>query len=485
MRIYLLNPPFVPNFGRCGRWQGVTARSGGLDYPKLLAYTTGLLETEFGEVRLIDAIAQGWDRKIVLEDVKKFGPELIIIDSNFSSLSNDLEVARLLKEVTGAITVMVGPPTSQFPERILRSNGVDAVARLEYDFTIKEIAGAVEKGRDFKEIKGISYKEDNRIIHNSDREFTTSEDLDRMPFVSIVYKRHLDIKRYFLSQSLYPELQIFAGRGCPHQCTFCSWPKTLTGRKYRLRSVQNVVDELEYIREELPEVKEAFLEDDTFTIDQRKIREFCEEVQRRGLNIVWSCNARANLEYDTLRKMKEVGCRLLIVGYESGEDKILEEIKKDITIEQMKRFTREAKKTGLMIQGDFIIGLPGETEETAQKTIEFIKKLKPNILQVAIATPIPGTEFYQWAKDNGFLLTENMGEAIDEQGYQKCVISYPHFPAAEIERYVDKALREYYLSPSYIQVALNNILRRNGIRELRVMLRSAGQFFRYLRRGTT
>ena len=480
MRIYLLNPPFVPNFVRCGRWQGVAARSGGLDYPKLLAYATGLLETEFGEVRLIDAIAQGWGRKIVLEDAKKFRPDLIVVDSNFSSLSNDLEVAGLLKEATDAMTVVVGPPTSQFPERMLQNNGVDAVARLEYDFTIKEIAGAVEKGRDFKEVKGISYKEDNRIIHNPDREFTTSEDLDRMPFVSMVYKRHLDIKQYFLSQSLYPEVQIFTGRGCPHRCTFCSWPETVTGRKYRVRSVQNVVDELEYIKEELPQVKEVFIEDDTFTIDQRKIKEFCGEVRRRGLSTVWSCNARADLEYDTMKKMKAAGCRLLIVGYESGEDEILRAIRKGITVEQMRRFTREAKKAGLMVHGDFIIGLPGETKESAEKTIRFTKELKPEILQVAVASPIPGTEFYRWAQDNGFLLTEDMEESITADGYQKCIISYPLFPTEEIERYVDKALKGYYLSYHFIPVAIRNILRRNGMLEIRTMIRSAKHFLKYV-----
>ncbi|TFH40185.1 MAG: radical SAM protein, partial [ANME-2 cluster archaeon] len=320
-------------------------------------------------------------------------------------------------------------------------------------------------------------------IHNPDREFSSSEDLDKMPFVSKIYKKHLNIKDYFLSQSLYPEIQIFAGRGCPNQCTFCSWPVTLMGRKYRARSYDNIADEFEYIQEEFPEVKEIFIEDDTFTINKKLIRTFCDEIKRRQIDITWSCNARATLDYTTMKAMKEAGCRLLIVGYESGSDEILKRIKKAVNIEQMKAFTREAKKARLMIHGDFIIGLPGETKETADKTLKFIKELKPNLLQIAIATPIPGTEFYDLVKNNGSMTVENLEESIDENGYQKCIISYPEFTKDEIENFVDRALKEYYLSPSFIPVALNNVLRKNGMHELKGMLVSAKVFLKYMGRN--
>ena len=483
MKIYLLNPPFIPKFVRPTRWQGASARSGGLDYPKWLAYATGVLEERFSEVRLVDAVARKLDRETVIQIAKEFKPDLIVIDSNFSSLSNDINVAALLKEHTEASTVLVGPPTSQFPEQILQNDGVDVVAKFEYDFTIYDIAEAIEEDHEFKGIKGISYKENGKIIHNPNREFTTSEDLDRMPFVSEVYKKHLNIRDYFLSQSLYPEVQIFAGRGCPHKCTFCSWPVTLMGRKYRARSAENIANEFEYVQEELPEVKEIFIEDDTFTINKKLVREFCEEIKRRKIDITWSCNARADMDYETMKNMKKAGCRLLIVGYESGSDEILRNIKKGITTEQMRIFTKDAKKAGLMIHGDFIIGLSGETKETAEKTFKFVKELKPNILQVAIASPIPGTEFYEWARENGVLLVNDMEKSIDKGGYQKCIVSYPDFTKEDIENHVDRALREYYLSPSYIPTAMKNVLRKNGLHELKLMLRAATSFHKYLRRG--
>ncbi|HED00785.1 MAG TPA: radical SAM protein [Proteobacteria bacterium] len=483
MKIYLLNPPFVPNFVRCGRWQGAAARSGGLDYPKWLAYATGILEKENHEVRLVDAPANKLSREDIILDATKFGPDLIVVDTNFSSLSNDIAVTGSLKEHNGANTILVGPPTSQFPDQILGNDGVDMVARFEYDFTLKELAEAINDGNEWEKTKGISYKKNGKIVHNPLRELTTSEDLDNMPFVSKVYKEHLNIKNYFLSQSLYPEVQIFAGRGCPNLCTFCSWPVTLMGRKYRARSPENIADEFEWIRNNLPEVREIFIEDDTFTIKKKLVREFCDELKRRGLDLTWSCNARADLDYETMRLMKKAGCRLIIVGYESGSDEILKNIKKGITVEQIKQFNRAAKKARLMVHADFIIGLPGETKETAQKTLDLIKELKPNILQVAVATPLPGTEFYEWVNKNNFLLVTNMEESIDKKGFQKCIISYPDFTNTDIDIYVDRILKEYYLNTAYIPIAASNIFRKNGLQEIKGLANSAKVFLKYLERS--
>jgi len=479
MRIYLLNPPFVENFVRCGRWQGAAARSGGLDYPKWLAYATGMLEREHS-VKLVDAPASKLHTADIVNDVKQFKPDLVIVETNFSSLGNDIGVTQRIKEACGAMTVMVGPPAARFPDKILGNKGVDMLALYEYDFTLLDVARALEQGRTLKNIAGILYNENGQIFHNSIRDYSTSEDLDQIPFVSSVYKRHLNIKDYYLSQTLYPEVQIFTGRGCPFHCTFCSWPENLMGRKYRSRTADNIVDEFEYICQDLPEVREIFIEDDTFTVNKNLVLEVCRKIKERKLDITWSCNARATLDHSTMQEMKSAGCRLLIVGYESGNDEILKTIRKGVDTHQMRAFTKDAKRAKLMVHGDFIIGLPGETKSTAEQTLEFIKKLKPNILQVAVATPIPGTKFYEWAKENGYLLVDNLEESIDQNGYQKCILSYPDFTKDDIEHYVNKALKEYYLSPSFVPVALSNILRRHGLYELKIMLMSAKVFLEYL-----
>lgn len=479
MKVYLLNPPFVKGFVRCGRWQGAAARSGGLDYPKWLAYATGLLEREF-KAKLVDAPARNLSYDKIKQDVNEFRPDIIISDTNFSSIKNDIKIITELKKESGANTILVGPPMAQYSENILSTTDIDIIAKYEYDLTLYDLVLALKDDIDLRKVEGIAFKAGNEVIQTRDRGLTTNKDLNDLPFVSEVYKKHLNIKDYFLSQCLYPEVQIFAGRGCPFQCTFCSWPENLMGRKYRSRSPDNIADEFEFINDKIPEVREIFIEDDTFTLDKKLVEDFCLELKKRKLKTTWSCNARATLDYSTMKLMKDTGCRLIIVGYESGNDKILANIKKGVTTKQMRSFTLDAKKSGLLVHGDFIIGLPGENKKTAKETLNFIRTLKPNILQVAIATPIPGTEFYRWTKENGYLLVDNLEESIDKNGYQKCIISYPDFDKKDIELFVNKALKEYYLSTSFLPIALSNILRKNGLHELKGMLLSAKVFLKYI-----
>ncbi|MBI4302334.1 MAG: radical SAM protein [Chloroflexi bacterium] len=480
MKVYVLNPPYVPHFGRGMRWQD-TGRAGTLYYPIWLSYAAGIQEAEGHQVRLVDAPAWNWDREMVVKDVAVFSPSLLVMDSSFPSLRNDIAVGEAIKEVCPeAKIVMVGPPASQFDREILQSPGVDFVARWEYDLTLVELARNLDSPGSWGQMKGISYKDERGIIRNPDRPWSTTADLDKMPFVSQVYARHLNIKDYFLGNSLYPEVQIFTGRGCPYQCSFCSWPQTLMGRKYRVRTIPNVMDELEWVEGNLPLVKEVFLEDDTFTIDPKRVIQFTQEYARRGLRIPWSCNARASLDMETMERMKEANCRLLIVGYESGNDEILRNIKKAITVDQMRQFAHGARRAGLLVLGDFIIGLPGETRETMKATRELIRELKPDMLQVSVASPFPGTEFFQWAQTSGYLVTDDPNEYLDDMGHQKSIVSYPWLSGKEIVGAVDEILKGYYFSFRFVPVAWRQICRRHGWDEAKRLWRLAKTFTKYV-----
>jgi anaerobic magnesium-protoporphyrin IX monomethyl ester cyclase len=480
VRVYLLNPPYFPHFGRGARWQD-TGRGGTLYYPIWLSYAAAVVE-QHNKIKLADAPAWNWNVDDVVTDVATFKPTLLVVDSSFPSLNNDIKITELIKERCNDVTTMlVGPPTSQFSEKILENSGIDFTARWEYDFTVLELAHILEDGGDVSGVHGISYRESDRILHNPNREFTSSQDLNNIPFVSKIYKQYLNVKDYFLGQSLYPEVQLFTGRGCPNRCTFCSWPQTLMGTKYRVRSVSNVLDELEWIQRNMPEVKEVFFEDDTFTADKKRILEFTHNYKERGLDIRWSCNARANLDYDTMKEMKKAKCRLLIVGYESGNDVILQNIKKGITVEQSRSFAKRARTAGLIVHGDFIVGLPGETKETIEATKKLIREIKPDILQVAVASPFPGTEFYKWCEENGFLIADNPNEYLDESGHQKAIISYSQLNNREMVNEVDSILKNYYLSLNYVPIVMRQILRKNGLDEIRRLWHSAKMFIGYVR----
>ncbi|MFW6120330.1 MAG: radical SAM protein [Petrotogales bacterium] len=476
MRIYLLNPPYFPRFGREMRWQD-TGRGGTLYYPVWLSYAAGKLE-ERHEIRLVDAPAWHWEMDEVIRDLGNFKPELVVLETSFTSMDNDLKVGQELKQLDVPI-VMVGPPASQFAEKMLEV--VDVVARYEYDFILAELADKMEKEEDIGSVKGISYRRNDELLHNEDRTFSTSGDLDSLPFVSKVYYKHLNLHHYFLNYSLYPMVQIFAGRGCPNKCTFCSWPQSFMGRKYRIRSVENILNEFEWIEKNL-NVKEIFLEDDTFTISKKKVMEFCKGYQDRGLSISWSCNARVDtLDEETMQEMRKANCRFLIVGFESANEDILKNIRKGATVEQAREFVRNVKKAGLFLHADFIIGLPGETKETIEETRKFIKEIKPEQLQVSVCSPFPGTELYEWCRENGYLLTDDPNEYLDDQGHQKAIISYPQLSNEEMVKKVDEILKDYYMSLNYVPLALRQVLRKNGFDEFKRLWRSVKMFYGYIK----
>ena len=198
-------------------------------------------------------------------------------------------------------------------------------------------------------------------------------------------------------------MSFYTGRGCRSKCTFCLWPQTVGGHRYRVRSAENVLAEVRWIKENMPEVEEIMFDDDTFTDTSNLPRV---EAIARGmgaLGMTWSCNAKANVPYKTLKVMKDNGLRLLLVGYESGDDQILLNIKKGLRTDIARRFTEDCRKLGILIHGTFILGLPGETTETIERTIEFAKEINPHTIQVSLAAPYPGTTLYKQAVDNGWL----------------------------------------------------------------------------------
>jgi len=394
------------------------------------------------------------------------------------SFAGDVRVAETLKAENPRLMIgMVGAAVAVAPEASLRASpALDFVAGNEFDFTIQEVA----QGRALRDVQGLSYRFNvhggGRIEHTPARPIL--ENMDRLPFVTPVYKRDLTIEHYSIGYLRHPYLSLYTGRGCRSRCTFCLWPQTVGGQRYRTRSVGHVAEEMALAQRLFPQVKEFFFDDDTFTDDLPR----AEAIAKRlgALGMTWSVNAKANVPYDTLKVLKDNGLRLLLVGYESGNQQILTNIKKGVRLDVARRFTRDCRALGIAIHGTFILGLPGETRETIQETVRFACEIDPDTIQVSLAAPYPGTALYDEARRNGWLEAERL---VDEAGVQVSAIGYPHLPRTEIYRSVDEVYRRFYFRPRKVISLGVQMLRDPEL--MRRRLSEGRDFLRFLRTHRT
>jgi len=477
-KILTLNPPFHPRYSRSQRSPAVI-KSGVLYYPIWLAYATGVLEQDGFQVKLVDAPAAGYDLPRVLELVNDLRPNLVVVETSTPSIFNDLQVAQAIKsQIPAAFILFVGPHVTALPgETLSQYSSLDAVARGEYDYTLRDLARILEGGGELETVPGISYRtSDGSIAHNPDRELI--QDLDALPFVSQVYRRHLRIEDYSYSIALYPQVTIVTGRGCPYKCTFCLWPQTITGPRYRLRGVSNVIEEFDFIARELPQVRDIFIEDDTFTIDQGRCISLAKALIERGSKQNFTANSRANVPYETLQWLNKAGLRLLCVGFESGDQDVLNGMKKGMRVEQFYRFREDARRAGVLVHGCFMAGNPGETRESLAKTMQLARQLNPDTAQFYPLMVYPGTEAYELAQRNGSLTTTDFHEWLTPDGLHNTVISQPGLTADELVSWCNQARRSFYLRPSYMLSKGRQMITQP--REAGRILRSAKAFSKHL-----
>ena len=318
MRVAFFNPMFGKDFTKSARW---FARSRGRvqRHPDYLCTAAATVEAAGHGLFFLDAQAKNLSTEDALPDIKGFRPDLIVYQTSTPSIYADIAAARLCRDATGALNVLVGPHVSAEPEDTLRraDGAVDAVAVGEYDYTVRDLADGVP----IHDCLGVAWLDGERFAMNPARPYI--ENLDELPFPAW---RHIDIHDYRDAGKLFPFLTLISGRGCPNRCTFCQLPQVMNGRRYRKRSVQSVVAEIERDLELFPDLKEIMFEDDTLTMRPFRDRlvALCEELIRRDWPISWSANARVDLnDLEALKLMKRAGCRMLCVGFESGDPAVL------------------------------------------------------------------------------------------------------------------------------------------------------------------
>ncbi len=419
---------------------------------------------------LIDAPPARKKLADVLPLAKSF--DLAVLHTSTPSFASDVKVAEAMKAENPNLKIgFVGAKVAVEAHKSLEAAPiVDFVAREEFDFTLKEMA----EGQDWSKVNGISYRNaDGVIVHNDNRAII--ENMDELPFVTEVYKKHLRIEDYFIGYLKHPYISIYTGRGCKSRCTFCLWPQTVGGHRYRTRSVAHVIEEIKLARHYFPQVKEFFFDDDTFTDDLPRAEAIARELGKLG--VTWSCNAKANVPYETLKVLRENGLRLLLVGYESGNQQILHNIKKGMRIEVAKEFTKNCHKLGITIHGTFILGLPGETKETIEETIKYATEINPHTIQVSLAAPYPGTFLFNQAVENGWLDIEH-ADLIDEHGVQMAPLHYPHLSHTEIFTSVETFYRRFYFRSGKIASLVGEMIMSPTMMQRR--LREGVEFFQFL-----
>lgn len=456
MNILFINPPFKAEYGKYSREarSPMITNSGVIYYPLWLLYAAGVCKKSGFDIDFLDAPAKRMNHEDAFNWIKEKNKvyKLIVLDTSTPSIYNDAKFGGDLKELfPDSFILLVGTHPTALPEETMElDNRIDGLASGEFDYIVRDLAIALDKNKELKDVKGLVYRHNNMIIKNVPME--PINDLDNIPFAAELIKEYLDPKDYFFAASAYPEVQIFTGRGCPARCYFCVYPQTMHGHKYRVRSAKNVVDEFEYISKELPDVKEVVIEDDTFTINKDRVKEICNLLIERGLNkkLKWLCNARVNLDYETMVLMKKAGCKLIIPGIESGTQEMLNNMKKGTTIKQIEEYVKNAKKAKLLVHACYMVGNRGETRETMQKTLDLAMKLNTDTAQFYVLHVYPGTEAYEWAKANGHITTDNFENWIKEDGSDNTVIQLDDISSQELVDFCNEARKKYYLRPKYI-----------------------------------
>ena len=455
MKVFFVNPSFKAEHGRFSRENRspCITRSGTFYYPLWLIYSAAVCEKDGFDVEFLDAPSFPMTHEQQYEYIREHadGTKLFVVNTSTPSIINDTECADKLKELyPDSFVMLVGTHPSALPDETLKNSKlVDAVARHEYDYIVRDAARALRDGRDPHEVNGLTYRQNDEIISNPDMPYIN--DMDDIPFASEFIKNHLKYKDYFFAAGKYPEIQIFTGRGCMARCNFCVYPQTMHGHGYRMRSAENVVSELEYIAGNFPDVREIVFEDDTFTMIKKRVIDICRLMKEKGLNkrFRWLCNARVNLDYETMKIMKEAGCHLIIPGIESGSQEILNNIHKGTTIKEVHEYVKNAKKAGIKIHACYMVGNRGETKETMNDTLKLALELNTDTVQFYPLLPFPGTEAYMWAKFNGYI-HGSYSDYVKEDGTINSLLELPGLSGEEMVKFCDDARKKYYLRPSYI-----------------------------------
>jgi len=439
MKTYFINPPASSKISREGRCMVEGSAWGTVLPPISLASCASTVRNTGSEVMLDDCIAEDISLLDLEDRIKRFQPDLIILNTATPSIENDLKIAKLAKALNSSIKVgTIGiHPSILVDNTFSLSEDLDFIIRGEPEFTVRDLVLALRDNISLDQITGLSYRLNGKIFYNKSREFIN--DLDLLPFPAWDL---VDISKYKITFTKNPYLLIIPSRGCPYNCIFCN-SKVYYGQRLRLRSPQKIVDEMEWIQKKF-KVNDILFWAESFTVNKEFVINICNEIMKRGLHIRWISNSRVdNVDWEILNMMKSAGCWMVGFGVESGNQVVLNNSRKQIRLSQSRDAVYLARKVGLQVSIHSIIGLPGETRKTALETINFVKQLDADFAQFYCAVPFPGSDLFNLAKQNKWL--DNCKWSDFNQSHS--VLTTNELDSKTVERLRRRAYLNYYLRP--------------------------------------
>jgi anaerobic magnesium-protoporphyrin IX monomethyl ester cyclase len=463
LRVTFINPPWALK-QHFTKFENVAS----VQQPLGLAYLAAALEKNGHEVRVIDAGVLNYGYEQITAEIRLHHPDIIGVTCVTPSYRKTLDLAMALKKDLDLPILIGGPHVTALTEETMRNDCFDVAVLGEGDITVVELLDAIQNNRDLSQVEGIAYRHEGRPVRTSPRAY--ANDLDTLPFPA----RHLlpELRMYKPTPSAYkklPQATMITSRGCPYRCAFCD--RSVFGNKYRGRTAENVVDEMELLTTTYG-AREIRFWDDTFNVDQQRVMSICDEILRRRLDVAWTCLGRVNhMNEAILDSMARAGCWQVDYGIESGNQEVLNGITKGQTLDMVRKVVKMTNKAGIGVRGFFMLGLPGETETTMSETIRFAKSLDLKSAVFHITTPFPGTELFKIASDSG--------ELRQDASYDEYMLGFsedvPYVPsgltAQRVKEFQSTAYTEFYFRPSFL---LRRVL---DIKSLNDIQRYAEAFF--------
>ena len=445
MKVLLANPPWNVN-GKKGvragsRWPHlkITEEEDYMPFPFFLAYAAALIKKNNINVLLIDAIAESMSNTNFLDKIKDYKPNIVLLEVSTPSLKIDLELARKIKEFDNSVKIaLTGLDMNIRNQKFLEKNRfIDFVLVGGYEFTLLGLVNCLKNKDNLSKVLGLIYRDKGKVIINKKRSL---QNINKLPWP---LREQLPTHKYNDCPGGIPQpsVQMLASRGCPYHCIFCAWPQIMYhGSNYRTRNPIDVVDEMEFLVRKKG-FKSVYFDDDTFNIGRKRMFKICNEIKKRKLNIPWAIMARADLmDKELLDEMKSAGLYAVKYGVESAVQKLVDNANKDLNLKKAEEMIRYTNKIGIKTHLTFMFGLPGETHETIQKTIDFALRMNPESVQFSITTPFPGTKYYNELNKKGMLISKKWS---DYDGNFKSVIKTRELSPEELEGAVRKAYNSW------------------------------------------